>query len=134
MFRFLDSFLVINDDHGKFLLEFAHLVQRTATHFRECLVQFSVYPIVQRNLRRTMVRFCSKMIMAYLHCRTQTRIPTRIRTPHLIATLNWTELFPLHGLGLRFQSRSRPQITTVPIFGTDIRTQFGIRVHAQKCK
>ena len=62
VFRFLDSFLVINDDHGKFLLEFAHLVQCATTHFRECLVQFSVYPIVQRNLRRTMVGFCLKMI------------------------------------------------------------------------
>ena len=50
-------------------------------------------------------------LVAHLHCRTQTRIPT----PNPMATLYCTELFSLHRLRLEFQSRS--PILTIPILG-----------------
>ncbi len=57
VFCLLDSFLVVNDEHAEFLLQFAHLIQRSARDLGERLVQLSVYPVVKQQLGDSMVRF-----------------------------------------------------------------------------
>ena len=70
--------------------------------------------------------------MAYLHCWTQTKVPTPIQVPNSMATFYYAE--HVHIDGLRFGSLcgQGSLIATVPVFGMDIRTRFVIRVHVRQ--
>ena len=58
--------------------------------------------------------------MAYSHCRIRTWIGTRTRTPSLMVTLYYVELFTLVRIRTRIPVWMDSQIVTVPILGTDI--------------
>ena len=58
--------------------------------------------------------------MAYFHQRRLTYIRTRIRTPFLMVTLYYAELFPLVWIRIRIPVWRVSRMVTVPILGTDL--------------
>ena len=58
--------------------------------------------------------------MAYSHCRIRTRIQTRTRTPSLIVTLYYAEVFTLVQIRTQIPVRTDSRIVTVPILGADL--------------
>ena len=115
--------------------------------WKQSLAQFKlIYTFSDRNR-------IWKTCMAYLHCRKRTQITTRIQTPNLMDTWHCTETVQSVPVAWA-QTWIRVQIW-IPnhyrtyFWGTDVRTQIGIRVrvrhyrgatidkgtvHREKCK
>ena len=67
--------------------------------------------------------------MSYLHGRRRIQVPTQIPTP--MATLYCAGHVHIAQIYIQILSGLISPITRVPIFGTDIHTQIGIRVRVR---
>ena len=97
---------------------FVNFVYNIFKDIHVCITSLTVHIIKYYNLVYMITsNWC--YVMAYLYCRIQTQIQTKIRTPNPVATLHYAEVFTLHRVRFRFQSY-------LPTTGMGLESNFAL--------